>query len=249
MGGGQGDRGDDDTAADAAAPLLQDASKVVLGNLTSYAGFFTVDAEKASNMFFWFFPALNGDEKAPLLIWLQGGPGASSMFSLFHEIGPYELSKDGSKHGEIHLGRRELSWNNRYALLFIDNPVGTGFSFTGSPDGYAKTEEDVAANLLTLLSQFYLVFPSKAKVPLYLTGESYAGHYIPALGNAIYKHNAALAPGNPAYIPLAGLAIGDGWIDPVRGPCEGHACACVYARTRTRALSLCVFVSLACLAP
>ena len=57
MGGGQGDRGDDDTAADAAAPLLQDASKVVLGNLTSYAGFFTVDAEKASNMFFWFFPA------------------------------------------------------------------------------------------------------------------------------------------------------------------------------------------------
>lgn len=235
MGSGAEVRGDDAAAAD--AHLLQDASKVVLGNLTSYAGFFTVDVEKGSNMFFWLFPALNGDEKAPVLVWLQGGPGASSMFSLFHEIGPYELSKNGSNHGEIRLGRRELSWNNRYALLFIDNPVGTGFSFTDSPDGYAKTEEDVAANLLTVLSQFYLVFPSKAKVPLYLTGESYAGHYIPALGNAIYKHNAALAPGNPGYIPLVGLAIGDGWIDPVRVPCVCMR-ACKHEHPRSVSLRL-----------
>jgi len=203
------------------AALSQDASKVLLGNLTSYAGFFTVDAEKASNMFFWFFPSLNGDEKAPLLIWLQGGPGASSMFSLFHEIGPYELSRNGGKHGEIHLGQRERSWNNRYSLLFIDNPVGAGFSFTGAADGYAKTEEEVAAHLLVLLSQFYLVFPAKAKVPLYLTGESYAGHYLPAFGNAIHQHNAALEPSSPTYIPLVGLAIGDGWIDPVRMPVSG----------------------------
>jgi len=75
-------------------------------------------------------------------------------------------------------------------------------------------------------------------VPLYLTGESYAGHYIPALGNAIYKHNAALAPGNPAYIPLAGLAIGDGWIDPVRGPC---VCMRVCTHAHTRSVSPCLY--------
>ena len=107
--------------------------QVVLGNLTSFAGFFTVDAVKASNMFFWYFPALNSDASAPLLIWLQGGPGASSMFSLFHEIGPYELSRsskrEGGKHSDITLGYRELSWNNRYNLLFVDNPVGSGFRF------------------------------------------------------------------------------------------------------------------------
>jgi len=73
----------------------------------------------------------------------------------------------------------------------------------------------VAAHLLVLLSQFYLVFPAKAKVPLYLTGESYAGHYLPAFGNAIHQHNAALEPSSPTYIPLVGLAIGDGWIDPI----------------------------------
>jgi len=195
---------------------LQDASKVVLGNLTSYAGFFTVNAEKASNMFFWHFPALNGDKSAPLLIWLQGGPGASSMFGLFHETGPYELQRDTtSKRGEIKLSQRALTWNNRYSLLFIDNPVGAGFSYTESADGYATTEEDVSLNLLSVLQQFYLVFPSKAKVPLYLTGESYAGHYIPALGYRIHVHNGLLDKSNPAYIPMEGLAIGDGWIDPI----------------------------------
>ena len=198
---------------------LQDAARVDLGNITSYAGFFTVDASTASNMFFWHFPALNGDSKAPLLIWLQGGPGASSMFSLFHEIGPFELTKEEQSkhkvHGKIKLSKRALSWNNKYSLLFIDNPVGAGFSYTTSVDGYAKTEEDVANHLLTLLQQFYLVFPSLAKVSLYLTGESYAGHYIPALGYAIFKHNALLDPASPAFIPLQGLAIGDGWIDPI----------------------------------
>ena len=196
---------------------LRDAAKVVLGNITSFAGFFTVDVEKASNMFFWHFPALSGDEKAPLLIWLQGGPGASSMFSLFHEIGPYALEQGAAsgQHSDIRLSQRALSWNNRYALLFIDNPVGAGFSYTESRDGYPSTEEAVAAHLLSVVQQFYLVFPGARAVPLYLTGESYAGHYIPALGSSIHKHNAALDQGNPAFIPLAGLAIGDGWIDPL----------------------------------
>jgi vitellogenic carboxypeptidase-like protein len=195
---------------------LQDASKVVLGNITSFAGFFTVDVAKASNMFFWHFPALDGNEKAPLLIWLQGGPGASSMFSLFHEIGPYELTRDGKgKHGEIKLTERALTWNQKYSLLFIDNPVGAGFSYTKSADGYPQTEEAVAENLLTLLQQFYLVFPSLSRVPLYLTGESYAGHYIPAFGNLIHSHNAPLTDSSPSFIPLRGLAIGDGWIDPI----------------------------------
>ena len=195
---------------------LQDASRVTLGNITSYAGFFTVDAAKASNMFFWHFPALDGNDKAPLLIWLQGGPGASSLFSLFHEIGPYELRRDGKgKHGDIKLTQRALTWNNKYGLLFIDNPVGAGFSYTKSADGYPTTEEEVARNLLTLLQQFYLVFPALSQVPLYLTGESYAGHYIPAFGNLIHSHNAPLTNSSPSFIPLHGLAIGDGWIDPI----------------------------------
>ena len=198
------------------AAKLQEASKVVMGNLTSFAGFFTVDVSKSSNMFFWYFPALDKDEEVPLLIWLQGGPGASSMFSLFHEIGPYALERSSDdKHGEIKLSQRAISWNHRYSLLFIDNPVGAGFSYTKSPDGYPETEEQVSEHLLAVLRQFYLVFPSAATVPLYLTGESYAGHYIPAFGFRIHQHNAGLDRGNPAYIPLQGLAIGDGWIDPI----------------------------------
>eukprot|EP00960_Hanusia_phi_P043564 756123-Hanusia_phi.AAC.1 len=196
----------------ARAKRLREVSAVHLGNITSYTGFFTVDALSGSNMFFWYFPALSGNADAPLLIWLQGGPGGSSMFGLFHEIGPFTLSKDN---GKVKLDRRTNSWNDRYSLLFIDNPVGAGFSYTSSSSGYPTTEEEVAKNLLSCLLQFYLVFPSSIKVPLYITGESYAGHYIPALGFAILQHNDMLVPESPARVPLAGIAIGDGWIDPV----------------------------------
>ena len=73
------------------------------------------------NMFFWFFPAMNGDESAPLVIWLQGGPGGSSLFGLFHEIGPWKLVRGPT--GDVQLRQREITWNQRYSLLFIDNPV------------------------------------------------------------------------------------------------------------------------------
>ena len=65
-----------------------------LGNITSYSGFFTTSEIPAGNknkMFYWYFPAQNGDKDAPLLVWLQGGPGGSSMFGLFAEMGPFTL--------------------------------------------------------------------------------------------------------------------------------------------------------------
>ncbi|KAJ1488425.1 Alpha/Beta hydrolase protein, partial [Baffinella frigidus] len=200
--------------------------KAPLDEVESYSGFFTTDDATGKRMFSWYFPAQNGNASAPLLIWLQGGPGGSSLFGLFHEIGPYGLSKDKST-GALALTRRKETWGDENALLFIDNPVGAGFSYTAG-GGYApteedvsrnllytKTEEDVSRNLLSALEQFYVVFPEQKKVPLYLTGESYAGHYIPAFAFAIHTRNAPLPPSSPLRIPLAGMAIGDGWIDPI----------------------------------
>ena len=56
-------------------------------------GFFTVNATTGSNMYFWFFPAQSGDANAPVVVWLQGGPGASSLFGLFGEIGKHFFIK------------------------------------------------------------------------------------------------------------------------------------------------------------
>ena len=95
-------------------------------DIASYAGFIPVrklDSNNSAEMFFWYFPAQEARVKnAPLVIWLQGGPGSSSMIGLFHELGPLQFVDE-----QLHL--RKETWNKHFNLLFIDNPVGTGYSF------------------------------------------------------------------------------------------------------------------------
>jgi len=196
----------------------QAASKVVGAGLddgtSSYAGYFTTQNETNNSMFFWYFEAQEPTEAhAPLLIWLQGGPGGSSMFGLFSEMGPYSLVPDHRK--GFKAVRKDITWNDKYGMLFIDNPVGAGFSYTTSDDGYCTdTKKCVSENLYSLLQQFYLAFPAQQASKLFITGESYAGHYVPGIAAMIHTRNQNL-PAGDIRIPLAGVAIGDGWVDPV----------------------------------
>ncbi|ESO05294.1 hypothetical protein HELRODRAFT_77890, partial [Helobdella robusta] len=169
--------------------------------IVSYSGFLTVNKSSDSNMFFWFFPSLNDDPRDPVLLWLQGGPGGSSLFGLFVENGPFGVNE------QLKLFEREYTWNRKYNLLFIDNPVGTGFSFAND-DGYARNEDEIATNLYEALLQFFDLFPDLKGNQVYLTGESYAGKYIPTLANKIHT-----SP-KPKKIYLRGVAIGDGFTDP-----------------------------------
>jgi vitellogenic carboxypeptidase-like protein len=125
---------------------------------------------------------------------------------LFAENGPYSLDEN------LNLVDRNTSWNKNYSMIFIDNPVGAGYSYTGTGKGYCQNETCVADNLYNLMLTFYNVFPEQLPNDLYITGESYAGHYIPAFGYKIAKSNQASPP---IKIPLKGVAIGDGWVDPV----------------------------------
>ncbi|KAI3382580.1 hypothetical protein SNEBB_010424, partial [Seison nebaliae] len=119
----------------------------------SHSGFITVDKKCNSNIFFMFFHSQKGNESSPLLVWLQGGPGASSLFGLFIEHGPVLIDEN------IELKERATTWNENYHLLYIDNPVGTGFSFTLNRKCLAKDETDVANNLYEFMKQFYILFP------------------------------------------------------------------------------------------
>jgi vitellogenic carboxypeptidase-like protein len=171
-------------------------------SVVSYAGFLTVNKTYNSNLYFWFFPSVTQKPKDPILLWLQGGPGGSSLFGLFVENGPFYVDKN------LHLNPRKFSWNTKYNVLYIDNPVGTGFSFTDNDMGYAKTQDDVADNLYNALGQFFQLFPHLRGNFLYLTGESYAGKYIPVLASKL------LHQPKPRQIYLRGVAIGDGFSDP-----------------------------------
>ncbi|KAK9296016.1 hypothetical protein QLX08_009856 [Tetragonisca angustula] len=176
-----------------------------MDDISSYAGYLTVNKQYNSNMFFWFFPALHNPKTAPVVLWLQGGPGATSMYGLFLENGPFIVTKNKT------LEMREYSWNKCHNLLYIDNPVGTGFSFTEDEKGYATNETNVGRDIHTALVQFFKLFPELQTNDFYVTGESYGGKYVPAVSHTIKNYNINAQ----TKINLKGLAIGNGFTDPV----------------------------------
>ena len=96
-----------------------------------------------NNLFFWFFPAQSRASEAPLILWLQGGPGWPTMYGIFKEHGPFLIGWDEFT-GKPMLLKNIYSWNINHNMLYIDNPVGTGFSFTDkAPEGCPASDEQV----------------------------------------------------------------------------------------------------------
>ncbi|CAG5126179.1 unnamed protein product [Candidula unifasciata] len=173
----------------------------------SYSGFLTTDRKARNHLFFWFFPSLN-DTKAPLMIWLNGGPTISSMFGLFYENGPIRTITHTN--GSISYERRPVSWADPFSMLYIDNPVGTGFSY--SETNNSKTTQDgYSEELYLFIKQFYLMFPVYYTRELYIGGQSYAGKYVPAFAHQI--HTRILE--GTSKIPLTGIYLGGPYFDPL----------------------------------
>lgn len=131
------------------------------------------------------------------------------MLGMLQELGPCLINDWGN--GTIH---NEFGWNREAALLFVDQPAGVGFSY--HDEGYPTPGDSfTAAHHMHLFLQIFVsqVFPSLAEGPFHITGESYAGHYIPALGAEIVSQNA-LYPHHP-QVPLKSVLIGNGYVSPL----------------------------------
>lgn len=172
-------------------------------NNSMHSGLFSLDKKLGKETFFWYSAALDGNKDAPLLLWLQGGPGASSLFGLFTEVGPFLIDESGA------LQARATSWNEHYHMVFFDNPVGVGFSQTQSTDGFVRDEVQVGKDLYSALGQFFQLFPELRNNDFYVAGESYGGKYAPACGYTIHEENKK--PG--AHINFKGIVIIDGAFD------------------------------------
>lgn len=194
----------------------QNATKVVLDGWdgpAQYSGLFTFEAERdgaapIANTYFWYLPSLDKNPDAPVLLWLQGGPGGSSLYGMFTEIGPFTIDVDG----KVVARDPNSNWNLHYDLVFLDNPCGVGFSFSNDESCYVTNEVQVGADIHAALLQFYQLFPAKRTGKFYITGESYAGKYIPAAAYTIFTRNKDAKPDD--LIPLKGISIGDGAMDP-----------------------------------
>jgi len=166
------------------------------------SGYITVNQQEDANMFYYFAPSQSNPATDPIILWLQGGPGCSSLFGSWVEMGPVLIQKTGGFHNN------QYTWNVNASMLFIDSPVGTGFSYVKNQD-YPTNEPTVAGDLLIFLQTWFTQNPSYAKNPFWIFGESYGGKYVPWLAHTILNNTK----GNP--INLKGIGIGNGFVDPL----------------------------------
>ncbi|XP_022878768.1 serine carboxypeptidase-like 50 [Olea europaea var. sylvestris] len=179
--------------------------------LPTRSGYLTVNSTSGSAIFYAFYEAQNSNDKTPLsqlpiVIWLQGGPGCSSMLANLYELGPWRVSP------QLSLEANPGSWNRIFGLLFLDSPIGTGFSTAASPQEIPRNQHDVAKHLIIAIKKFIALDELFKTRPIFITGESYAGKYLPALGYYILKKNAQLP--KEKKVNLGGVAIGNGLTDP-----------------------------------
>ncbi|XP_033223608.1 retinoid-inducible serine carboxypeptidase-like [Belonocnema kinseyi] len=164
-----------------------------------------VNVRPKAHMFWWLYYTTADVPtyyEKPLVIWLQGGPGASSTgYGNFEEIGPLDRN----------LKNRNYTWVKDYNVLFIDNPVGSGFSYTTSSAALAKNNQQIASDLLVCIENFLEQFPRFAQVPTYITSESYGGKMAAEFAYIWYKAQKS----GSIRSNLKGVGLGDSWISPI----------------------------------
>ena len=148
----------------------------------SYAGLLPISSAKneSRELYFWFFPSTNPDASDEITIWLNGGPGCSSLEGILQENGPFLW-----QYGTFKPVKNPWTWINLTNMVWVEQPVGTGFS-QGDPT--ATSEADVAAQFLGFFKNFVDTFGLHNR-KVFITGESYAGYYVPYIADAMLNTN------------------------------------------------------------
>ncbi|CAI5473007.1 unnamed protein product [Closterium sp. Yama58-4] len=181
------------------------------------AGYITVDGRKA--YFYWLVEAISQPDSKPLLLWLNGGPGCSSVgCGLFEEVGPWRVA---SKAGAALLYNR-YAWNRLVNIVFLESPVGVGYSYSTDSADYTTDDDQTAKDNHAFLVGFVARHPRYAGREFYLAGESYAGHYIPQLAARIIEQNQ-IQNGTRLNLDFSGIFLGNPFVNyayDTKGPIQ-----------------------------
>nr|WGC54933.1 P-(S)-hydroxymandelonitrile lyase [Echinochloa crus-galli var. zelayensis] len=176
-----------------------------------YGGYVTVD-EHAGRALYYFF--LGADRRAadpdtaPLVLWLNGGPGCSSVgYGALEELGAFRVNTDGET-----LSLNEHAWNKAANVLFLESPAGVGFSYSNTSSDLVVGDNRTAHDSYTFLVKWFERFPQYKYRDFYIAGESYGGHYVPQLSQLVYRNNIGV--GKP-FINLKGFMVGNGLTNDV----------------------------------
>ncbi|KAA8530332.1 hypothetical protein F0562_005041 [Nyssa sinensis] len=170
-----------------------------------YSGYIVTDQRHGRALFYYFVEAESYPLSRPLTMWLNGGPGCSSLaYGAFMEHGPFRVGKKGN------LVKNDYSWNLASNMLYVESPLGFGFSYSNTSSNYMWNDDRTAKDNLRFIVKWLDEFPEYGDSDFFLAGQSYAGHYIPQLADLLQKYNS-----NPNNKPinLKGIALGNPLLD------------------------------------
>ena len=178
-----------------------------------YSGYLAVGEHK--QLHYWLVEAENAPDSAPLVLWLNGGPGCSSLDGFIYEHGPFRTDPtDPTK-----LVRFAHTWVQHAHMLYLEAPAGVGFSYSTDAADYQTNDDQTASDSAEGMQAFFTAFPRYRKHAFFIAGESYAGVYVPTLAEAILS---LVDRGAWEGADLKGIAVGNGCSGTEVGVCGGQ---------------------------
>lgn len=165
-----------------------------------FSGYIDVPGVSTKHMHYWLVESASDPANDPVAFWTNGGPGCSGLLGFMTEQGPFRPLADGT------LKLNEFAWNQKANMVFIEAPCGVGFSYSDNKDDYDTGDKQTAEDNYAFIQGFMTRFPEYAKNSLYISSESYGGHYMPTLAKEIVDRNTE---GKNPILNFKGFAVGN----------------------------------------
>ncbi|KAK7256191.1 hypothetical protein RIF29_29629 [Crotalaria pallida] len=175
-----------------------------------YAGYVTVDKGHGRNLYYYFVESEGTPSKDPVVLWLNGGPGCSSLDGFVYEHGPFNFEKPKKKGILPKLQLNPYSWSKVSNIIYLDSPSGVGFSYSKNQNDYKTGDLKTASDSHAFLLKWFKLYPEFLSNPLFIAGESFAGVYVPTLAREIVK---GIDAGAKPKLNFKGYMIGNGVTD------------------------------------
>ncbi|THU73643.1 hypothetical protein C4D60_Mb04t25020 [Musa balbisiana] len=172
-------------------------------------GYVEVDEVNGAELFYYFIPSEGRPSEDPLLLWLNGGPRCSALSGLVFEVGPLKFVSAEYNGSLPNMVYHPYSWTKVANMIFLDSPVGSGFSFSRRYEGYNANDMSWSEHVYKFLIKWFIDHPQFLSNPLYISGDSYGGKIVPVVA---YLISEGTKVGNK-QLNLKGYLIGN----PVTG--------------------------------
>ncbi|XP_076902395.1 serine carboxypeptidase 1-like [Bidens hawaiensis] len=172
-----------------------------------YAGYVTIDEKHGKKLYYYFVLSERNPCQDPVVLWLNGGPGCSSLDGFVYEHGPFNFEKTRGL-PKLHLN--PYTWTKVSNVIYLDSPAGVGMSYSRNKTDYTTTDTKTASDSHKFLLEWFKIYPEFLSNPFFIAGESYAGVYIPTLSQEVVQ---GLDAGVKPTLNFKGYMIGNGITD------------------------------------